>query len=49
MKKDYSYRKIDNYFEEAVRSKHANDSAAEIRKRSEYSLIGHCFFAYYGL
>lgn len=30
-----SYRKIDNYFEEAVRSKHANDSAAEIRKRSE--------------
>lgn len=34
-----SYRKIDNYFEEAVRSKHANDSAAEIRKRSELNYL----------
>ena len=34
-----SYKKIDGYFEEIVRSRHEKDSADEIRKRSEISYL----------
>ena len=36
-----SYKKVDNYFEKAVRGHHAVDSAAEIRNRTEIKYLGH--------
>lgn len=34
-----SYKKVDNYFEKAVRGRHAVDSAAEIRNRTEIKYL----------